>query len=92
MNDVEIDNLVSQSVIPSRKIFGGAKPYVFREQGAASLFEIKIFMHAHDRFLILDDSEIYHIGASLKDLGKKWFAFSKLEMGMIEILRHLKRI
>ena len=34
----------------------------------------------HDRFLIIDDT-IYHIGASLKDLGKKLFAFSKMEIG-----------
>ena len=37
--------------------------------------EIKPFNKAHDRFLIIDD-KVYHIGASLKDLGKKWFAFS----------------
>lgn len=45
------------------------------------------FNRSHDRFLILDKKEIYHIGASLKDLGKKWFAFSKLEkesFGMME--------
>lgn len=43
--------------------------------------EIKVlkFTEAHDRFLILDRKELYHLGASLKDLGKKWFAFSKLE-------------
>jgi len=34
---------------------------------------------SHDRFLIIDQKELYHIGASLKDLGKKWFAFSKLD-------------
>jgi len=52
--------------------------------------EIKEFASSHDRFLIIDDSEIYHIGASLKDLGKKWFAFSKFEAGAIEILGRLK--
>jgi len=40
---------------------------------------IKQFSQSHDRFLILDKKEIYHLGASLKDLGKKWFAFSKLD-------------
>lgn len=35
---------------------------------------------AHDRFLCIDDT-VYHIGASLKDLGKKWFAFSRMELG-----------
>ncbi len=38
------------------------------------------FDKAHDRFLIIDQKEIYHLGASLKDLGKKWFAFSKLHI------------
>ena len=49
--------------------------------------EIKIFSDAHDRFLIIDDTELYHIGASLKDLGKKWFAFSRMD---IEVGRMLK--
>ncbi len=52
--------------------------------------ELKEFKNAHDRFLIIDQKEIYHIGASLKDLGKKWFAFSKFEMGALEILEKLK--
>lgn len=52
--------------------------------------ELVEFKKAHDRFLILDSKEIYHIGASLKDLGKKWFAFSKFEMGALEILGRLK--
>lgn len=42
-------------------------------------FEVKIFNKSHDRFLIIDENDIYHLGASLKDLGKKWFAFTKLE-------------
>jgi len=52
--------------------------------------EIKKFNKAHDRFLIIDNKEIYHFGASLKDLGKKWFAFSKFDMEAIEILRNLE--
>lgn len=51
--------------------------------------ELHEFKKAHDRFLILDEKEIYHIGASLKDLGKKWFAFSKFEMGALEIIEKL---
>jgi hypothetical protein len=42
-------------------------------------FEAKAFGQSHDRFLIIDGKEVYHLGASLKDLGKKWFAFSKME-------------
>ena len=41
--------------------------------------QVKLFGQSHDRFLIIDQTEIYHLGASLKDLGKKWFAFSKLD-------------
>ncbi|MCK9337811.1 MAG: ORF6N domain-containing protein [Arcobacteraceae bacterium] len=55
-----------------------------------SNIELKEFKKSHDRFLILDNKEIYHIGASLKDLGKKWFAFSKFEIGSLEILQKLK--
>ncbi|HMI01700.1 MAG TPA: ORF6N domain-containing protein [Pedobacter sp.] len=50
---------------------------------------IKQFKHAHDRFLIIDGAEVYHIGASLKDLGLKWFAFSKMEMAASDILKKL---
>ncbi len=52
--------------------------------------EIKEFNKTHDRFLIIDNKEIYHFGASLKDLGKKWFAFSKFNMKAIEILGKLE--
>jgi hypothetical protein len=52
--------------------------------------KLQEFKNAHDRFLIIDQKEIYHIGASLKDLGKKWFAFSKFEMEALEILGRLK--
>jgi hypothetical protein len=56
--------------------------------------EIKAFefKDAHDRFLILDEKELYHFGASLKDLGKKWFAFSKME-GMTEmVMNNLQKV
>ena len=52
--------------------------------------EIKEFNKAHDRFLIIDNKYIYHFGASLKDLGKKWFAFSKFDMEAIELLEKLE--
>jgi len=45
---------------------------------------------SHDRFLIIDDVEIYHTGASLKDLGKKWFAFSKINEESFGIMERLK--
>ena len=47
-------------------------------------FELKNFTKSHDRFLKKKKKDVYHIGASLKDLGKKWFAFSKMEKHFIE--------
>ena len=47
--------------------------------------EVKVFDKVHDRFLCIDNT-VYHIGASLKDLGKKWFAFTKMEMPMEELI------
>jgi len=50
---------------------------------------IKEFKNSHDRFMIIDNKEVYHFGASLKDLGKKWFAFSKFDkeaFGLLEML------
>jgi len=51
------------------------------------LFEFK---NSHDRFLIIDKKEIYHLGASLKDLGKKWFAFSKFDINSLDLLKKLE--
>lgn len=51
-----------------------------------STIDVKEFSKSHDRFLILDDEIVYHIGASLKDLGKKWFAFSKINLDAKELL------
>ncbi len=45
--------------------------------------KVKISNKYHDRFLIVDDKEVYHIGASLKDLGKKVFAFSKIDKELL---------
>ena len=51
--------------------------------------EVKLLNDSHDRFLIIDEIELYHIGASLKDLGKKWFAFSKMHSECWKILSKL---
>ena len=56
-----------------------------------SKIEIKKFDDSHDRFLILDKKEVYHIGASLKDLGKKWFGFSKFDIKAFDILSKLEK-
>jgi len=47
------------------------------------------FNRSHDRFLIIDNRTVYHIGASLKDLGKKWFAFSKIDLDAREMIERL---
>lgn len=51
--------------------------------------ELKRFLKSHDRFLVIDKKDVYHIGASLKDLGKKWFAFSKINLDATELLQKL---
>ncbi len=49
------------------------------------------FKNAHDRFLIVDETQLYHFGASLKDLGKKWFAFSRMDSMTNDVLQKLKK-
>ena len=163
--DEDINFMVSQSVIPSKKHLGGAKPFMFTEQGVANLSSVltspiaiemnikiirafvavrKLFIQniamferferieqrlsiyddnfnklfdaieskelkpkqgifyegqifdayafvselikSAKKYIILIDDEIYHIGASLKDLGKKWFGFSKMHKESFEII------
>ena len=50
--------------------------------------DVKIFTRSHDRFLFIDN-EVYHVGASLKDLGKKWFAFSKMGLNANILLQNI---
>ena len=97
---VLIDNYVDESVLlmlSKRETSVSAKIYTsnLSKQLTLDLAKhnkqyppIEIFMHttSHDRFLIIDDAEVYHIGASLKDLGKKLFAFSKLNIEPSAIL------
>ena len=97
---VLIDNYVDESVLlmlSKREAGVSAKIYTTNLSKQLTLdlakhnkqyLPIEIFMHttSHDRFLIIDDAEVYHIGASLKDLGKKLFAFSKLNIPPSAIL------
>jgi hypothetical protein len=53
---------------------------------------LKEFHNAHDRFLIIDGKTVYHFGASLKDLGKKWFAFSKFDKDAFTLLERLAEV
>ena len=49
-------------------------------------FEVRCLTKSHDRFLIVDRKELYHLGASLKDLGKKWFAFSRMDGNILTMM------
>ncbi len=62
---------------------------ITRHNSQYAPIEVKQFNKAHDRFLLIDD-EVYHIGASIKDLGKKWFAFTLLQDISVQAL--IKRI
>jgi len=103
---VLVDNYVDEStlmLLAKRKAGCSATIYTYKQSEELKLdlqkhnaqyppIEIKTFKRSHDRFLILDDSTIYHVGASLKDLGKKWFAFSKLDKGALAMLEKLSGV
>lgn len=59
-----------------------------RHNAQYSPIAIEEFQNTHDRFLCIDDT-VYHIGASLKDLGKKWFAFGRMEIGTDALLQKM---
>jgi ORF6N domain. len=61
-----------------------------RHNAQYPLVEIKQFNKAHDRFLLIDD-EVYHVGASIKDLGKKWFGFTLMrDITAAELIKRIK--
>lgn len=70
---------ISKSLITDIKKFNTQYPTI----------EVKEFKQSHDRFMIIDDEDVYHFGASLKDLGKKWFAFSKFDKAAVKLLEKL---
>ena len=89
-----IDNYIDESVllmlskrrsgvcatVYTQKITAQLQLDIERHNRQYSPVEIRIYNKCHDRFLIIDNTEVYHIGASLKDLGKKMFAFSRLDI------------
>lgn len=90
---VLIDNYVDESVLLmlSKRNSGVSATIIHKINAQLQLdlnkhndqyppIEARTYKSSHDRFLIIDNTEVYHIGASLKDLGKKMFAFSKLEL------------
>ena len=99
-----IDNYIDESVlllISKRNSGVGATIYTALVSAQLKLdlekfnaqypqIDVKTFTKSHDRFLIIDHSTVYHIGASLKDLGRRWFAFSKIELDAMEMINKLK--
>ncbi len=79
-----------KATILTRKISPQLKLDLEKHNAQYPPIEIKEFDRAHDRFLIIDDKDVYHFGASLKDLGKKWFAFSKIDIAALDILNRIK--
>ncbi len=100
---VIIDNYIDESVLmllTKREINVKATLYtsnisnqlkldIKKHNSQYPIIELKKLEKCHDRFLVIDNKYLYHIGASLKDLGKKWFAFSKLEIDINQILGKL---
>ena len=101
-----IDNYVDESVlILLSKRKKGVKAKIYTKKISAQLkldvkkfneqydpVEVVEFENSHDRFIVIDEKVIYHFGASLKDLGKKWFGFSKMEVEAVEMLSRLSVI
>jgi hypothetical protein len=101
---IVIDNYIDESVLMllskreprvnakvyTDKITGALKADIEKYNQQYRAIEFVTFKKAHDRFLIIDETEIYHLGASLKDLGKKWFAFSKLNINAKELIEKIQ--
>ncbi len=79
-----------EAIIYTVAISNQLKLDIKRFNAQYSPIEVKAFNKSHDRFLIIDHTTVYHIGASMKDLGKKWFAFSKIDLSVNEMLNKLK--
>ena len=100
---VLIDNYVDESVLllmakrkagVSAGIFTGTitkqlEADIQKHNAQYPPIQVKSFTRSHDRFLIIDEKDVYHIGASLKDLGKRWFAFSKINLNPDDIINRL---
>ena len=98
-----IDNYIDETVFTIFSKYPNIKIKIFTQNISKQLkldfekyqkqyqnIELFEFKNSHDRFLIIDKKDIYHLGASLKDLGKKWFAFSKFEIENLKILEKLE--
>jgi hypothetical protein len=101
-----IDNYIDESVLMlfskrntgvkatifTRKISHQLQTDIEKHNAQYDKIDVKHFTKTHDRFLIIDQTTVYHIGASLKDLGKKWFAFSKIKLDAKQMIAKLEQI
>jgi hypothetical protein len=78
-----------QALIYTQKVCNQIQLDLVKHNQQYHPIEVKLLKNTHDRFLIIDHMALYHIGASLKDLGKKWFAFSRIDEFLPEILSKL---
>jgi hypothetical protein len=77
------------ATIYTRKITKQMQLDIEKHNAQYPKIEVKTYTKSHDRFLVIDSKTVYHIGASLKDLGKRWFAFSNIKIDAIIILEKL---
>lgn len=103
---VLIDNYVDDSVlvqldkrrpdvsalILTRKISKALAQDLAKHNQQYPAIEAQEFADSHDRFLVLDGKTVYHLGASLKDLGKKWFAFSRMDKSGLKVMGRLEEL
>jgi hypothetical protein len=78
-----------KAIIYTQKISKQFRLDIEKHNAQYEKIEVREFSKSHDRFLIVDDRDVYHIGASLKDLGRKWFAFSKMEWAANDIIQRV---
>ena len=76
-------------IIYTKKVSKILKQDLKKYNAQYAQIEIRQLKLSHDRFIIIDSRTVYHIGASLKDLGKKWFAFSRIGMDVKEMVEKL---
>lgn len=89
MLDKRADNI--EAFIYTKEIDNKLKIDIVKHNSQYRKIDICVFKNLHDRFLIIDN-DVYHIGASIKDLGKRWFAFCKMEIPADEIIKQLNNI
>ncbi|MDA3887169.1 MAG: ORF6N domain-containing protein [Candidatus Delongbacteria bacterium] len=87
----EVEKNVKVKIL-TRSISEKLKQDIKKFEDQYFLLTMKVVKNYHDRFIIIDEKEVYHIGASLKDLGKKLFGFSKMDKTALNILSLIEEV